>query len=170
MTRWSGSRNSPPTPPPARPASGRTGQHQAQHGRPGRDLRRAEPCRRHGRHDAVREPRLGTGQCRQEEGAERLPDRLRPAIRQCGDLSRPAAPRHRAGIPAGSRDDGCRRLPQALVSYGDKLSVFTAPPEIVPLDIMGANESTRSSTWRSSVSTSSSWRCRARWWSGARRC
>jgi MinD-like ATPase involved in chromosome partitioning or flagellar assembly len=29
---------------------------------------------------------------------------------------------------------------QALVSYGDKLSVFTAPPEIVPLDIMGAGE------------------------------
>jgi pilus assembly protein CpaE len=26
------------------------------------------------------------------------------------------------------------------VSYGDKLSVFTAPPEIVPLDIMGAGE------------------------------
>ena len=29
---------------------------------------------------------------------------------------------------------------QALVTYGDKLSVFTSPPEIVPLDIMSANE------------------------------
>jgi len=29
---------------------------------------------------------------------------------------------------------------QALVAYGDKLAVFTAPPEIVPLDIMGPNE------------------------------
>jgi pilus assembly protein CpaE len=29
---------------------------------------------------------------------------------------------------------------QALVSYGEKLSVFTSPPEIVPLDIMGAGE------------------------------
>ncbi|MFW5654906.1 MAG: AAA family ATPase [Roseicyclus sp.] len=29
---------------------------------------------------------------------------------------------------------------QALVSYDDKLSVFTAPPEIVPLDIMGPAE------------------------------
>lgn len=29
---------------------------------------------------------------------------------------------------------------QALVAYGDKLSVFTAPPEIVPLDIMSATE------------------------------
>jgi pilus assembly protein CpaE len=29
---------------------------------------------------------------------------------------------------------------QALVAYGDKLSVFTAPPEIVPLDIMGPGE------------------------------
>jgi pilus assembly protein CpaE len=29
---------------------------------------------------------------------------------------------------------------QALVAYGDKLSVFTAPPEIVPLDIMGPAE------------------------------
>jgi pilus assembly protein CpaE len=29
---------------------------------------------------------------------------------------------------------------QALVGYGDKLSVFTAPPEILPLDIMGPAE------------------------------
>ncbi|AHM04249.1 Type II/IV secretion system ATPase TadZ/CpaE, associated with Flp pilus assembly [Roseibacterium elongatum DSM 19469] len=29
---------------------------------------------------------------------------------------------------------------QALVSYGDKLSVFTAPPEILPLDIIGPQE------------------------------
>ena len=29
---------------------------------------------------------------------------------------------------------------QALVAYGDRLSVFTAPPEIVPLDIMGPAE------------------------------
>jgi pilus assembly protein CpaE len=29
---------------------------------------------------------------------------------------------------------------QALVSYGDRLSVFTAPPEILPLDIMGPAE------------------------------
>jgi len=29
---------------------------------------------------------------------------------------------------------------QALVAYGDRLSVFTAPPEIVPLDIMGPEE------------------------------
>jgi pilus assembly protein CpaE len=29
---------------------------------------------------------------------------------------------------------------QALVSYSDKLSVFTAPPEIVPLDIMGPED------------------------------
>jgi pilus assembly protein CpaE len=29
---------------------------------------------------------------------------------------------------------------QALVGYGDRLSVFTAPPEIVPLDIMGPAE------------------------------
>lgn len=29
---------------------------------------------------------------------------------------------------------------QALVGYGDRLSVFTAPPEILPLDIMGPAE------------------------------
>ena len=29
---------------------------------------------------------------------------------------------------------------QAMVAYGDKLSVFTAPPEILPLDIMGPDE------------------------------
>ncbi|MCU4655186.1 AAA family ATPase [Roseibacterium sp. SDUM158016] len=29
---------------------------------------------------------------------------------------------------------------QAMVGYGDKLSVFTAPPEILPLDIMGPAE------------------------------
>jgi pilus assembly protein CpaE len=29
---------------------------------------------------------------------------------------------------------------QAMVGYGDRLSVFTAPPEILPLDIMGPQE------------------------------